>query len=687
MSDANCGEVRSPALPGICLPVFVRIDVDGYELFPGRNGNGLHHVFKPGVTVVAGINGIGKTTLLNVMLRLLVGPFNPEKVTPSEVGAKSHELVRWKTKDFFRSRVGDEAASAVATADFVIGKHKLTVKRNLSDLSLVALIYDTQELEPNEAEYERVVKEASNCSSRYDFDFLVRYLVFFLEQRVPLFWNERGQIEAFRILLCESQLANELSSKQDEIQQKDSQYRNLHWHAKQRRNALTQHRFNQSQANATSARIAALQEQFRGHAVSDRGLIDAINETAGEQSSLKTKILLTKIELEESQRKYEGLQQEYLISAFPKMDESVRYMFSNLLSENGCIACGSKSSHGHERMQRLLSKHDCPVCESSPTEQERQGTATPPNTNELTIAAKEMLRLQKSVTELNKAEALSGNQLRQLAVERKLNQAAWNSVREELTRLNVQLPIEPDTIKALQAQVDSDTADLNDKNAELNRLYVEYEELLTEIRVRVDSISESVQQYFSQYAQSFLAEKCYLGLSSYKEKLGQLKKFDYPCFNVYMTSATSPNRETERDGQEDVSESQREFIDLAFRMALISAVTPADTRAMLIIETPEASLDAYFVDQAGALLREFGALSEEGNIVIVSSNLNRQNMISALLGFTESEEQWPEVEEVNARVINMLKECAPNAALRDRGTLYEETLSEATMGRISARAN
>ena len=45
------------------------------------------------------------------------------------------------------------------------------------------------------SEFERVTKEASNAASRYDFDFLVRYLVFFLEQRVPLFWNERGQIE------------------------------------------------------------------------------------------------------------------------------------------------------------------------------------------------------------------------------------------------------------------------------------------------------------------------------------------------------------------------------------------------------------------------------------------------------------------------------------------------------------
>jgi len=65
---------EAPSLPNIALPVFRSLKVAGYELFPGVGNAGIDRPILPGVTVIAGVNGLGKTTLLNVMLRLLVGP-------------------------------------------------------------------------------------------------------------------------------------------------------------------------------------------------------------------------------------------------------------------------------------------------------------------------------------------------------------------------------------------------------------------------------------------------------------------------------------------------------------------------------------------------------------------------------------------------------------------------------------
>src|SRR6266480_4998330 len=53
----------------IKFPVLRAFDISGYLLFPGREGTGLSHKFEKGVSIVAGINGIGKTTLLNALLR------------------------------------------------------------------------------------------------------------------------------------------------------------------------------------------------------------------------------------------------------------------------------------------------------------------------------------------------------------------------------------------------------------------------------------------------------------------------------------------------------------------------------------------------------------------------------------------------------------------------------------------
>ena len=53
-----------------------------------------------------------------------------------------------------------------------------------------------------------------------------------------------------------------------------------------------------------------------------------------------------------------------------------------------------------------------------------------------------------------------------------------------------------------------------------------------------------------------------------------------------------------------MSESQRELIDLAFRLALVGVFGGASTFAM---ETPEASLDAVSMERVGRALAGFGS--------------------------------------------------------------------------------
>ena len=122
-----------------------------------------------------------------------------------------------------------------------------------------------------------------------------------------------------------------------------------------------------------------------------------------------------------------------------------------------------------------------------------------------------------------------------------------------------------------------------------------------------------------------------------------------------MTSGASGEIETQRLDASQVSESQKEFIDLAFRMALFDVVKQKGQRAMLVIETPEASLDSVFVDSAGDLLRRF-ATGEHGkpNVVIATTNLNGSRMIRSLLGL-DAPTRPKKQTEVNSFVINMLR--------------------------------
>jgi len=44
----------------IRFPVLRRLRVINYELFPGEDRKGLDHTFESGVTVVVGVNGLGR---------------------------------------------------------------------------------------------------------------------------------------------------------------------------------------------------------------------------------------------------------------------------------------------------------------------------------------------------------------------------------------------------------------------------------------------------------------------------------------------------------------------------------------------------------------------------------------------------------------------------------------------------
>jgi len=90
--------------------------------------------------------------------------------------------------------------------------------------------------------------------------------------------------------------------------------------------------------------------------------------------------------------------------------------------------------------------------------------------------------------------------------------------------------------------------------------------------------------------------------------------------------------------------SQGEFIDLAFRLALVSVAAEGGAASM-IFDAPEASLDALFMRRAGAFLAKF-TNDNPGNRLIVTSNLTNADMIPALFGAYEPQEGDPEPQSI-----------------------------------------
>ena len=72
----------------VSLPLLTAFDIKEFDLFPGSNGiGGIERQVQQGVTLVAGINGLGKTTLLMVLLRLFTGPSDLTSSGQTNVGS------------------------------------------------------------------------------------------------------------------------------------------------------------------------------------------------------------------------------------------------------------------------------------------------------------------------------------------------------------------------------------------------------------------------------------------------------------------------------------------------------------------------------------------------------------------------------------------------------------------------
>jgi len=107
-------------LPMIRFPVLTFLRVENYGLFPGKPvGKGVEWDFKKGLCLIAGINGLGKTTLLTMLLRVFSGPFDltgdglPERL--ESVIPESPILLRTRVLRYFAQRVADQGREATVT--------------------------------------------------------------------------------------------------------------------------------------------------------------------------------------------------------------------------------------------------------------------------------------------------------------------------------------------------------------------------------------------------------------------------------------------------------------------------------------------------------------------------------------------------------------------------------------------
>ena len=416
--------------------------------------------------------------------------------------------------------------------------------------------------------------------------------------------------------------------------------------------------------DAVRAELAVLEELQRIDEPRLSALNDTLATTEAEQQRARLRALQAEAAHESAYRDLERRQLIAIESAFPTAGETARYLLSRLFSDSQCLACGNPAPEAAAELHARVLDGSCVVC----------GTTLEQPTGTKSIVSR---AINKSIATLAAAE----EQLAAETVERQAADAALEALLMDIQEITATIASRRARIAMLLRQLPPDEAEVHAQRAELAslgaRVAMQKVELAEQRAAFADYVKavnrdiaarkDAIKSEFDRFAEGFLLEECDLLWSPQKARVGESgEQIEFAAFELDMTGASfsSPVR---RSGPEQVSESQREFIDLAFRMTLME-VAAEDLGGTLVIDAPESSLDAVFVSRAATVLSRFGD-PETTNRLIITSNLIEGDLVPELLRLARIRSAS------DRRVIDLLKVAAPTAATSRLKTEYRRVRS------------
>lgn len=659
-------------------PVLKHLTVEGYGLYLGEmKDNRLEIEFDAGPKLILGINGLGKSTLVAMIYRLMIGPFDLPK---DNITASSTEDLRQRKKfPSFGNRVADNAIDAQATLKFSIGTKQFVVTRSLADLKLIKTKIGKQNLDRlnDESNYQSEVSNAMGVDSFIQVIQICRNLMFFMEERRELVWRHDAQRHLLSSLFLDSKIDKKINELMDQIGSADSLARNVRYTFNKLRREQIDAADKVENIEDTIGELKALrsaQEAAESLLEEYRQQLDDADLSREES---RTNYMRAKLVLDESLRNHERMKLREIQSRFPTLSDSAKYILTHLMSEGECLACNQPASEYASELGRRIETKNCIVCGNDLPSISDSETIEDLNHYSLEAALSDLERSQKSLR-ASQAKMDASNEMYEKSL-------------EALEELNAEITKRAGTIRKLEHLLPPSERELNEKEKEI-QLYRKRMKSYTEARKsseqklkkelakfekRISEVSDKISKRFAEFSKAFLIEECSLSFEMYRARVGQEGELlEWPSFTVAMTGAAVAGQSI-RSGPDAVSESQREFVDLAFRMALLD-VSSSGGASTIIIDAPESSLDAVFAPRAGTLLSKFAQGGKKpGNRLILTSNLTRSGLLPPILKPFRSGVAR------QSRIVDLLELAAPTAALAQYGDEYRQVRDE-VLGRKSS---
>ena len=608
------------SVTSLYFPKFRRVSLKGFTLYANNPNPSLAPI--DGTTCIVGANGLGKSTFLAAATFALTGHLpDPDREFQSLA-----KFVKDSSKfplEYFSGRIeeSDRAGASVSLEMDVHGKRYLLERSVFNPATLLQLsILESGKKAANDIAsahlpedrndfYRKQLVRDIGLNSFEQLIFLHHEVFTFDERRILLFWDERLMEQTLYLAFgLDPALADKATWLRKEAERQGSLGRNANWQATQTRSLLNRLEndlkglVNTNVDDQTFAEYELLfetQDDIRSQAVKlDSHIRDqqaAIANLAAKQLDLK-----------------DAYEKEFS-TIFDRKDVWKHPVVAHLLHHGECLACGTIGEDLKNAAVEARDKHRCPVCGSSVSSKE-------PSEDVLTA----LTRIDAEV-----GEASRGIREARLVMDR---------LSDEKRGLDVQLS----ELLARQRIIEAENVGIANKD----RLDVEYQAMQRRYAGLETTLEELVQKRNDHYG---ARDDCMAELEQLQTALvGAFRKTEdrfIPSFKTLAESFIGRNvsarlelRAQNRcvivldlDGgarREDfqLSESQKYFLDIALRMALILNMASPESRPCFFVDTPEGSLDIAYESRAGHMFSEFSKKCD----VLMTANLNSSHLLLKL---------------------------------------------------------
>lgn len=350
-----------------------------------------------------------------------------------------------------------------------------------------------------------------------------------------------------------------------------------------------------------------------------------------------------------------------------KLENEYEETYSGLYSENtdllknpvileliskGCPICKSKHSILPAYIEKNISENTCPLC----GEEVHKDNCTTDEIIEILQKKDEQLK--------NTSTRLAELTKRNISIMKKIEELNDMTInlsfkKEEIERQHYKFLSVKDLdtswgerIKAIQKSIRDIEKEKSEYIQKRDFLKKEYDLLCLNLETIYQEVQTNFLPIFKKYAKEFTGLDLDMILNSISDDGRRQFKL------------TLQIDDTNRDNEFELSESQRFFIDIALRMAIITFVCTENNSYSMLIDTPEGSLDIAYETNAGKMFYEYINSSQK---MIITANLNSSGLIRTLAENTKSEK---------FELINMLKWAKLSSVQSHHFELFSDSIAE-----------